>query len=87
MEFSEEQQWLRMDNGTHEPNTNGFTTILEDCTDLEWKVFEAFTNRVKKEKMTTKKLLADVYEFKGFMAALSEYGIGIDFKYPTHPAT
>jgi phage terminase large subunit-like protein len=83
LEFSEEQQWLRCDNGTHDPNTNGFVTIFENVTDLEQKVFEAFTNRIKKSKMTAKQLINDANEFKAFMQALSEYGIGLDFKFPS----
>lgn len=30
IEYSEKQGWLRIDNSTHLPNTNGFTTIAKD---------------------------------------------------------
>jgi hypothetical protein len=78
-EFSEQQQWLRLDNGTHEANTHGFVTIFNHCTDIEFKVFEAFTNRLKKKKMTTERLLKDAKEVVAFWNALLEYGIDIEF--------
>ncbi len=82
LEFSEAQQWLRMDNGSHAPNTNGFVTIFDHCTDLEFKVFEAFTNRLNrmgKKKMTTKTLLKDAEEVVAFWKILLEYGISFDY--------
>jgi hypothetical protein len=45
LEFNEKQQNFHLDNYTHEPNTFGWFTITDHCSDFEFKVFEAYVNR------------------------------------------
>lgn len=78
LEFSEEQQLFHLANKKHqEPNTNGFATIIEDCSDLEFRVFESFVNRVKIKKITNEFLLQQLVELKGFYKNIHEYSIDV----------
>lgn len=52
LEFKESTQQLRLDNGTHEPNTNGWVTIVEHISDKEFKLLKSVLDLVKHEKMT-----------------------------------
>jgi hypothetical protein len=75
LEFNIKQQRFHLDRGTHKPNTYGWFTIFENCTDLEFQVYEAFVNRVPKRKHTKEYLLKCATEVKGFMNNLLEYGL------------
>ncbi|MDT8413596.1 MAG: hypothetical protein RQ875_14110 [Vicingaceae bacterium] len=84
LEFSEEQQWLRLDNYTNEANTYGFITIMEKCTDMECHIFEAFltkTNGETLENSSIKYRNADVLEAKQeldfFLESLRQYELEI----------
>jgi len=75
LEFNEKQQKFHLDNFTHKENTHGWFTIFEHCTDLEFKVYEAFVNRILQKKLTKEYLLKCANEVKGFMNNLLEYGL------------
>jgi hypothetical protein len=87
LEFSEKQQWLRLDNYSHQENTDGFITIMERCTDIEFKIFEAFLTRINGELIKESKIkyrnvdLLEAYEeIKIFIKSLDEYGLKISNK-------
>jgi hypothetical protein len=73
LEFNEKQQNFHLDNFTHEEETHGWFTIFEHCTDLEFKIYESYVNRVPKKKLTKAYLLKCAIEVKGFMNNLLEY--------------
>lgn len=76
LEFSEEQQLFHLANKTSTPpNTNGWITINDNCSDLEFRIFESFVNRVKKNKLTNEFVKQQIVELKGFYNNLSEYSI------------
>ena len=84
LEFSEEQQWLRLDNYSHEPNTEGFITIKESCSQIEYNVFEAFltkTNGLTIENSNIKYRSGDILEAQQeldfFLKSLGEYNLSI----------
>jgi hypothetical protein len=77
LEFNEKKQKFHLDNYTHEENTNGFVTIIESCTDLEYRIFESYINKVKKRKLTVEYLLKCRHEIVGFINNLLEYNINI----------
>jgi hypothetical protein len=77
LEFNEKQQHFHLDNYTHQEGTHGWFTIFNHCTDLEFKIYEAYVNRLNKKKLTMQYLLKCAEELKGFSNNLSEYNIGI----------
>ena len=76
LSFNENQQTLHLDNFTQEERTQGWVTIFENCTELEFKVFEAYVNRVPKE-LTKKYLLQCAADVKVFMKNILEAGLVI----------
>jgi hypothetical protein len=75
LEYNEEQQCFHHNYGQHPTEKNEWFTIFENCTDLEFQVYEAFVNRVPKKKITKDYLLKCAVEIKGFMSNLLEYGL------------
>jgi hypothetical protein len=75
LEFNEKQQNFHLDRGSHEENTHGWFTIFEHCTDLEFKVYEAYVNRKPLKKLTKEYLLKCAIELKGFTSNLLEYNL------------
>lgn len=84
LEFNEKQQHFHLDSYTHKENTNGWFTVFEHCTDLDFKIFESFINRVPKNKLTKEYVLKSSKEIKGFVDNLFEYGLMVS---KTHPPT
>lgn len=87
LEFSEDKQWLRLDNYSHTPNIDGFITIMEKCTDTEYHIFEAFLTRSDGKLLRESKIkyrnvdvLEAVQELKIFIKSLSEYNLTIEKK-------
>lgn len=70
LEFSEAQQQLHLDNGTHAENTHGWKTICRSGEDWYLSAFIDYmdskynrnTNKPKKMKLMA--VVADFYEFK-----------------------
>lgn len=79
LEFNEEQQGFHLDNGTHEPNTYGWFTIFEQCTDFEFYLYESYVNRIPKKRLTKKYLLKSAVEVERLMSNLREYGVSINW--------
>ena len=77
LEFNEKQQNFHLDNFTHEEGTHGWFTIFEHCTDVEFKVYEAFVNRISNKKLTSEYLLKCAKEVQVFKNNLLEYGLVI----------
>lgn len=85
LEFSEDQQWLRMDNYSYPANTNGFITIKDSCTDNECDIFECFLYRNEKYgvlgdkevKYRNADVLAALQELDGFLKNLDEFKFDI----------
>ena len=75
LEFNEKQQNFHLDNFTHEKSTHGWFTIFEHCTDVEFKVYEAFVNRIPNKKFTKEYLLKCASEVRVFTNNLLEYGL------------
>jgi len=78
LEFNEAQQSFHLDNFTHEEGTYGWFTIFEHCTDIEFKVYESFVNRVHKKNLTKKYLLKCATEVKQFTNNLLEYHLTVN---------
>lgn len=85
LEYSEEQQWLRMDSGNHMEMTNGFVTIKDNCTDDECHLISCFLYRNEiygpltqnKKNYTTVDVLKAVNELNDFRKHLKEYNFEI----------
>lgn len=77
LEFNEDQQQFHLCNYTHDENSFGWVTIIEHCTDLEFRIFESYVNRIVQEKTTIEYLLNCSIEVKSFMNNLLEYNIQI----------
>ena len=77
LEFNQNQQHFHLDRGNAEPNTHGWITITDHCTDYEFRIYESFVNRVKKKKITNEYALRCLTEIKGFISNLMEYGLTI----------
>lgn len=77
LEFNEKQQKFHLDNYTHEPNTLGWFTITDHCSDFEFKVFEAYVNRAKNDKLTKDYLLKCLAEIIGLINNLQERNLHI----------
>lgn len=77
LEFNEQQQQFHLDDYTHEADANGWFTITEHCTDLEFKIFEAYVNRTKVDRLTKEYLLKSIDEIRVFINNLIEYKISI----------
>lgn len=75
LEFNEKQQNFHLDNFTHKEAKHGWFTIFEHCTDIEFKVYEAFVNRIPNKKLSKEYLLKCATEVKGFTNNLLEYGL------------
>ena len=77
LEFNEKQQYFHLDSYTHQPNTFGWFTISENCSELEFQIFEAYVNRAKIKKLTKEYLLKSSIELNAFQANLREYNLAI----------
>lgn len=76
LEFNENEQRFHLDySKVNEENTNGWKTISENVTDLEWRVFESFIHRKGKKRHTYSSLLKDLDEVKVFWSNLIEWNI------------
>ena len=78
LEFNEEQQNFHYNYYTGEEGANGWFTIFEHCTDIEFKVYESFVNRVHKKNLTKKYLLKCATEVKQFTNNLLEYRLTVN---------
>lgn len=70
LEFNEKQQQFHHDNYTHEADTFGWFTIMDECSDMEFHIFEAYVKRVKVGKLTKEYLLKCAEELKTFTSNL-----------------
>jgi len=77
LEFNEKQQKFHLDNYTHSENSFGWVTIIENCTDKEFEIFESFINKSNKKSFTKEYLLKSVLELKQFIENLMEYNLNI----------
>lgn len=73
LEFNEKQQQFHLNSGIQEPETHGWFTIAEHCTEIEFKVFEAYVNRIPQKKLTKEYLLKCLAEVTKFTLNLLEY--------------
>jgi len=78
LEFNEKQQNYHLDNYTHEENTHGWFTVFENCTTLEFRIFESYVKRINKKKLTKEYILKSATEIKIFMANLLEDKLKIE---------
>ncbi len=76
LEFNEKQQGFHhyYPHQCVEPNTFGWHTITENCSDEEFWIFEAFLNR-KNKKLTLDYVLTSFSELQRFYSNLLEYGM------------
>lgn len=80
LEFNEEQQKFHCDNYTHEENTKGWFTVMSECTDIEYLMFDSFLN-IKKQNKLTKEILTNAKEdFKQFLYNIYKDGLEVNFK-------
>lgn len=79
VEFNQHQQCFHFADHSDEANTNGWVTVIENCTDLEYLVFKAYYNRITQERITLEYLLQCVSEVESFMNKLIEYGLVVSY--------
>jgi hypothetical protein len=79
LEFNEKQQRFHLNNLSNEKQANGWFTIFEHCSDIEFKVYEAFVNRISNKKLTRQYLLSCAFECKKFTSNLMEYNLCVSF--------
>jgi len=79
LEFNEKQQHFHHAYPLQytKPNTHGWHTITDFCSDDEWYIFEAYVNRTKKRKLTLSYVLKSFFELQGFYSNLHEYKMQI----------
>ncbi|WP_025741916.1 hypothetical protein [Aquimarina pacifica] len=85
LEYSEAQQWLRMDKGSYTEGTNGFVTIKDNCNDDECHLIECFLYRNEihgpltenKRNYTTVDVLRAVNELNDFRKHLNRFNFKI----------
>jgi hypothetical protein len=78
LEFNNEQQKFHLDtNNTHDPNSHGWVTVVDHCTNTEFRILEAYANRIPGQKITAEYLHQCLVEVKQFMYNLMEYNIAI----------
>lgn len=75
LEFNEKQQRFHLNNLSNEKETHGWFTVFEYCSDIEFKIYEAFVNRIPNKKLTKEYLLSCAFEFRKFMSNLLEYNL------------
>lgn len=78
LEFNEKQQAFHLADHTTERDTHGWFTIFEYCSDVEFKIYEAFVYRIEKKKFTKEYLLKCAEEVERFTKNLMEYGLWIN---------
>lgn len=81
---NEAKRWHLTDvNKTHlhPENTNGWVTIMDSCSDLEFKIFQAYLERYPNKEWTKNYLLESASELKSFMENLHK--IHLDIKKTT----
>jgi hypothetical protein len=79
VEFNEDQQGFHLElhgKSMVQPNTHGWKTIIENCSDDYFKIFKAYASRLEKEKLTVDYLLQSAQELENFLKNLLEYNIG-----------
>ena len=79
LEFNEKQQAFHhaYPHQNKEPDTFGWHTVTDFCSDDEFHIFEAYVNRTKKRKLTLEYVLKSFSELKGFYSNLLEYKMSI----------
>jgi hypothetical protein len=78
LEFNEKQQNFHhaYPESNEEPDTFGWVTIAEQCSDEDFWVFESFVNRTER-KLTKKYLIQQFSELRVFIKKLTEYNLSI----------
>ena len=71
LEFNQEQQHFRLDNYTHEEYTNGWITVFEFCTDLEFKFLKSYIEVHAKGKLTENDVLGLSNQARALMVNLT----------------
>ena len=89
LEFNEKQQAFHhaYPHQKHTiPNTHGWVTIADYCTDDEFLIFECYLERIPKKKLTTEYVMQSMAEIKSFTNNLikSNFGIVNNFKNHKH---
>ena len=78
LEFSEKQQHFHHNEGRNVPNTNGYFTIEEFCSDEESRIFMCYIDRLKPRNLTLKKVREEYNQLRQFQTNLKEfYGLEI----------
>ena len=77
LEFNQDQQNFHLDNFTKQPNTYGWFTIFEKCTDLEFKIYVSYLNRVQKKVYTKEYLIKSAKELEKFTDNLLNIGLEV----------
>ena len=78
LEFKESKQHFHMDNYTHEENTYGWETIMDECSDYQFHIIESFVNRVPNNNLTVAYIKQCIKELGGFINNLSQYQLQIN---------
>ena len=77
LEFSEEQQMFHMNSDRHAMDSNGYVTILDNCTTEELQLLEAYLAIHPKRKKTVSHILKCIDEIVLFHKALAEENLGL----------
>ena len=79
LEFSEKQQQFHHSypGQGQEPNTFGWYTITEHCSNQEFLIIDAFIRSKKKDKLTLEYVLKSFSELQTFYSNLLNYDLRI----------
>jgi len=78
VEFKEDSQNWHLDNGSAEPNTFGWFTVIEHCNDFYFRFFETYIQR-KSKPYKKKYLLECAQEVEMLFTKLEYRQIQISF--------
>ena len=78
LEFNEKKQHFHLANANRKPNTFGWITVFERCTDDEFWIFKSFLHRVEKKHLTKKYVLDSAIKLERFHNKLIENKLKIE---------
>lgn len=77
LEFSEKQQIFHLTNPSNHYKFGDWFTIYNECTDMQFHIYESYVKRIANAKLTKKYLMQCAKELEGFMANMREQQLSI----------
>lgn len=77
LEFSETQQQFHLDNRNHEPNSYGWVTIADNCSDIEFEALQSYMNIYPVKRLSEKHIRKCLAEVSRFILRLTDFNLSI----------